>query len=120
MKHLNRITSLRNLLKPLLVLCGIIRRFLFNKKYSRGSIYGAGVFPFWIYIKFYGKPVYRLSRKLGLNVFFSLMMANILGSAFHVGFFIIAKPMTFVWFIISLIIFTNVFYWNHRRNRRVS
>jgi hypothetical protein len=34
MKHLNRITNLRNPLKPLLVLCGVINRFFHRCKFE--------------------------------------------------------------------------------------
>jgi hypothetical protein len=82
---------------------------IFNPKYSRKSLYGAGIFPFWLYIAFFGKPVYKFSRKLGLNQFFSLMMANILGSLCHVTFFangLIEIPA----FIISLFTMASAFW----------
>lgn len=60
---------------------------LYNKKYANGSLYGGGVFPFWLYIKFFGNPVYKLCRKRGLSKIPSLMAANIPGSCFHVSFF---------------------------------
>ena len=91
---------------------------LFNKKYCRGSLYGAGIFPFWLYIKFFGKPVYKMARKKGLNVYFSIMCANVLGSAFHVKFFIHQKPLSWVCFLLSLLFFTTFFYVFHTRRRK--
>jgi hypothetical protein len=87
----------------------VIKGILVNKKYSRGSLYGAGIFPFWLYIKFFGKPVYLFSRKLGMNKYFSLMMANILGSAFHVNFFE-SGVIDFIPFFISLFSCAGCFY----------
>ena len=89
---------------------------LFNPKYSRNSLYGAGVFPFWLYIAFFGKPVYKFSRKLGMNQFFSLMMANILGSVVHVGFFsngLVEIPA----FIISLLTMASGFWFMNKEKR---
>lgn len=51
----------------------------------------------------------NFSRKLGLNQFFSLMMANILGSVVHVGFFsngLVEIPA----FIISLLTMASGFW----------
>lgn len=87
----------------------VIKRIIFNPKYAKGSLYGAGVFPFWIYIKFFGKPVYSFSRKLGMNKYFSLMMANILGSATHVNFFE-SGVIDFIPFFISLFSCSGCFY----------
>ena len=117
MKHLNRITTLHKPLKPLLVLCGVIGRFLYNPIYGgRKSLYGAGVFPFWIYIKYFGKPVYKKARKIGANTYFSLMSANILGSLAHVNFFINGTASTILWFIGSLILFSGIFFGIHKLN----
>ena len=86
---------------------------LYNKKYRKGSLYGAGIFPFWIYIKFFGKPVYKLCRRIGINRFFSLMGANVLGSLSHVGFFSTFDLKTVVYFIGSLFLLTGIFYGLH-------
>jgi hypothetical protein len=92
-----------------------IKHLLFNPKYFSGSLYGVGVFPFWLYIAFYGKPVYRFSRKrLNLSRFFSLMMANIPGSAFHVGFFKHGWTDV-VGFVISLVTMTWTFTFMHQK-----
>lgn len=82
----------------------------------KNSLYGAGVFPFSIYIKYFGKPVYKKARKLGANTYFSLMAANILGSLIHVSFFINGTPIKILWFIGSLILFTSLFFRLHKRN----
>ena len=96
---------------------GVIGRFLYNPIYGgRKSLYGAGVFPFWIYIKYFGKPVYKKARKIGLNTYFSLMAANILGSLAHVGFFINETASTVFWFIGSLILFAGYFFGIHKLN----
>jgi len=90
---------------------------LFNPKYSRNSLYGAGIFPFWLYIAFFGKPVYKFSRKLGMNQFFSLMMANILGSLCHVTFFangLVEIPA----FIISLLTMASAF-WSINKEKHI-
>lgn len=87
---------------------------LFNKKYTKGSLYGAGVFPFWLYIKFFGSPVYKFCRKRGLPEIPSLMGANILGSCFHVSFF--ASGFRDVpAFFISLITMALIFHFMHMK-----
>lgn len=60
---------------------------LVNKKYTSGSLYGYGIFPYWLYVKFIGKPIYKFMRRRKVPVFHSLMAANIIGSGFHVGWF---------------------------------
>lgn len=90
---------------------------LFNKKYCKGSLYGAGIFPFWLYIKFFGKPVYKIARKKGFNVYFSIMCANVLGSASHVNFFIHRNPLSLIYFLLSLLLFTTIFYVFHKRRK---
>lgn len=92
----------------------LVNRFFYNPKYRIGSLYGAGVFPFWLYIKFFGVPVYRFSRKLGLNKYFSLVMANILGSLTHVSFFSNGVSDILPFFI-SLFSCGGVFYLLHRK-----
>ncbi len=95
----------------------VIGRFLYNPIYAgRNSIYGASVFPFWIYIKYFGKPVYKKARKLGANTYFSLMAANILGSLAHVRFFINGTASTILWFIGSLILCSGILFGIHRLN----
>ncbi len=96
----------------------IIWLFLYNPKYAgRKSLYGAGIFPFWIYIKYFGKPIYKKARKVGLNTYFSLMAANILGSLSHVKFFLNPKPESVLYFIWSLILFAGIFYGIHKLRR---
>lgn len=95
-----------------------LSHIIFNRKYSSGSLYGFGVFPFWLYIAFFGKPIYKLSRKIGLNQFFSLMMANILGSVFHVNFFS-SGLYDIPAFIISLFTMASVF-WLFNNNRMLT
>lgn len=93
-----------------------IKNILYNPVYGRvNSLYGAGIFPFWIYIKYYGKPAYKLARRIGLNKYFSLMCANILGSLFHVSFFIKYNTIILCWFFISLILFSGIFYFIHKK-----
>lgn len=87
-----------------------LKLILFNPKYNRGSLYGGGYFIFWIYIKYFGKPMYKASRRLGFNKFFSLMYANILGSLAHVGFFIWPTKNNALIFIASLVICSAFFY----------
>jgi len=92
-----------------------ICKILFNRRYAKGSLYGGGIFPFWLYIKFYGKPSYRFSRKLGLNKFMSLMVTNIPGSLFHIGFFLDGLTLgNIIGFIISIVIFPYIFYFYHK------
>lgn len=92
-----------------------ISRLLYNPAYGGiKSLYGAGIFPFWLYIKYFGRPMYKRGRKLGFNKYFSLMMANILGSLFHVRFFINADIISIYLFIGSLIIFSGIFYLIHK------
>jgi len=82
-----------------------------NKEYSRGSLYGAGIFPFWIYIKLFGKPFYKIARNLKCNKYFSLMSANLLGSAAHVNFFEKYDSVyTYIGFVGSLFLMTTIFY----------
>lgn len=91
-----------------------LKHILFNPKYYQGSLYGSGIFPFWLYIAFWGKPVYKFTRRLGFNRYFSLMSANIIGSASHAKFFsngILDIPT----FIISLITMTILFEIGHRK-----
>lgn len=103
--------------KWLYTIFGVIGRFLYNPIYGgRKSLYGVGVFPFWIYIKYFGKPVYKKARKLGINTYFSLMAANILGSLAHVNFFINGTASTILWFIGSLILFAGIFFGIHKLN----
>ena len=93
----------------------IICNFLYNPNYAGSqSLYGAGIFPFWIYIKYFGKPMYRKARKVGLNKYLSLMIANILGSLAHVKFFINPEPESTLYFIGSLILFAGIFYLIHK------
>lgn len=91
-----------------------INHILFNPKYAKGSLYGAGIFPFWLYIKFFGKPVYLFSRKLGMNKYFSLMMANIPGSVFHAHFFD-SGIIDLIPFIISLFSCAGCFYFFNKK-----
>jgi hypothetical protein len=86
----------------------LIKKFktlMFNPAYTQGSLYGAGLFPCWLYIKYFGKPMYVRARRLGCNKYFSLMAANILGSGFHVDWFNNGWEDV-IPFIASLIIFT--------------
>lgn len=92
----------------------LLMPILYNKRYSYRSLYGSGIFPYWLYIKYYGKPAYVFSRKRGLNVYFSLMVANIPGSMFHVSFFKDGTLSELLWFVISLVIFTSLFYGVHK------
>ena len=98
---------------------GVTWRFLYNPIYGgRKSLYGAGVFPFWIYVKYFGKPVYKKARKFGINTYFSLMFANILGSLAHVNFFINGEFKDIIYFVISLLICATVFFILHKRNAK--
>jgi len=88
-----------------------IVNILYHPYYSKGSLYGAGVFPFWLYIKYFGKPVYKFCRKrLKLPKFFSVMASNLLGSAAHVGFFVSGFSWALILvFLISLFGMTLLF-----------
>jgi hypothetical protein len=87
---------------------------LYNRKYASNSLHGAGYFPFWIYIKYFGKPVYKLARKAGINIFFSIMASCTLGSLLQVGFFIIYSRTLIFIFIALLLITTIAIYTVHK------
>lgn len=92
----------------------ILRHAIYNKKYSKGSLYGLGIFPFWLYVKYFGKPVYRLCRKIGLPKYLSFCGAHTLGALFHINFFIIYDLSTSIILLIaSYIIFPPLFYFPH-------
>ena len=93
---------------------------LYNKKYSKNTLYGGGIFPFWIYSKYFGRPVYKKARKAGINVYFSIMCANILGSLFHVHSFKNMELELVLYFILSLLIFTSIFYAIHKSYRKMN
>lgn len=84
------------------------------------SLYGSGVFPFWLYIKFFGKPVYKFARKkLKLNVYFSINCAHVLGAFIHAIFPLITGTETTLFqfsltFVISFLIFPPLFYLTHK------
>ena len=92
-----------------------IKNILFNKQYAKGSLYGVGVFPFWIYIKYFGKPVFKFCRrKLKLPRYWSIMASNILGSVAHVGFFLDGFNLKYIiLFVGSLFIMTSLFWFTH-------
>jgi len=91
---------------------------LYNKKYSKNVLYGGGIFPFWIYLKYFGRPVYKKARKAGINIYFSIMCANVLGSLFHVHFFSRMDLESVIYFMLSLLICTSLFYGIHKSYRK--
>lgn len=89
---------------------------LYNKNYANKSIYGAGYFPYWVYVKYFGKPMFKLGKKLKFNTYFSLMLSHILGAVAHSGFFI--NGFTYLncsFFIVSMIIFPFIFLNLHKK-----
>lgn len=53
--------------------------------WRREALYGAGVPPYAQYIKYIGKPLYKLGRKLKISKVGALAVANIPGSTAHVS-----------------------------------
>lgn len=92
----------------------LVKSTLVNKKYTQGSLYGSGIFPFWLYIKFFGKPLYKKARRYHIPAFFSLMIANIPGSLAHVSFSLHFNKWTILLFIMSLLIFPGLMWLNHK------
>ena len=93
-----------------------VPKWLYREDLNRGSLYGAGVFPFWIYVKYFGKPVFKFcKRKLKFPTYWAIMATNILGSAFHVGFFLGGFTMKMIiLFLSSLFIMTSLFWIFHK------
>ena len=95
----------------------ILRRLLYNKKYANGSLYGGGIFPFWLYIKFFGKPVYKFCRRMGMTKYISLTFAHTLGALAHVGFFITFEPYKLLMFGASYAILPPIFWLLHKASK---
>ena len=92
-----------------------LSKILYNDDYAQNSLYGAGIFPFWLYVKYFGKPVFKFCRrKLKFPMYWAIMAANILGSAAHVGFFIGGFVKSIIPFLISLFIMTSLFWAFHK------
>lgn len=95
-------------------------KILYNKKYGGNVLYGGGIFPFWLYLKFFGRPVYKFCRKkLNLPPFIALSMAHTLGGVAHV-FVPIFNGSYFAGFIkllISYMVFTPLFWVVHKTRR---
>lgn len=93
-----------------------MNKILYNKDYAKGSLYGFGIFPYWLYVKYLGKPIYKYCRRRKFSKYFSLNCAHVFGAAFHASFFLGAESLNsqLVKFIISFFVFPPLFWFIHK------
>ena len=109
MKHLNRITNLRNLLKPLLVLCGVIASIFdwfehllwevgwMSIQLLKGNIDGAIEMTYWIriHLTYSGKCVSK--SKLSFKQQVKNKCVAVFGLLITVGFLFVAQKFVAYW-----------------------
>lgn len=94
-----------------------MKNIFYNSNYDNKPLYGCGIFPFWIYLKYFGRPVYKFSRKkLKFNVYFSIFNSHFLGAFIHATPFLLEGKYfsSLIFFISSFIIFPFLFYLLHK------